>query len=284
MKELINKYKEKYKGYELEIDSIENIVYRLISYITHKDISEIRLNKSEISLTKTKLKLLDKYITKVIEEKYPIQYITGKVYIYNEDYIVTKDVLIPRQDTETLIEESIKCINENNLKALLDICTGSGVVGISISKNSNIEKCMLADISGKALKVCKKNIALNNASKCKIIESDMFKSIKENKFDIIVSNPPYIKEKDMENLSEYVKKEPSIALYGGKSGVIYYDRIYKEALNYLNDNGYILVEIGYDEDIQVVEIISEYKEYLDIEIIKDINGKSRVIKCRFHKI
>lgn len=283
MRELINRYKEKYKGFDIEIDSIENIVYGLLSYIIKREISEIRLNNSNIVISISQLDLLDKYITKVVEEKYPIQYITGKVYVYNEEYIVTKDVLIPRQDTETLIEESIKCIRENNLNALLDVCTGSGAVGISISKNSDIEKCILVDISGKALKVCKKNISLNTAIKCKVIKSDMFCNIKE-KFDIIVSNPPYIKGKDMETLSEYVKKEPSIALYGGISGVIYYERIYKEGLNYLNDNGYILVEIGYDQDNQIVDIISRYKEYSDIEIIKDINGKSRVIKCHFHKI
>lgn len=284
MKNIFKKYIEKYKNTNIEIDSIENILYILISYICNININDLKLNINNIFLTKEQLTLLDKYIVKVVEQYYPIQYITGKVYIYNEEYVVTPDVLIPRQDTEILIEESIKCINKNNLKELLDLCTGSGIVGISISKNSNIENCILSDISKKALKVCEKNITLNNALKCKIVHSDMFHDLKQNKFDLIVSNPPYIREKDMKYLSKYVKKEPVNALLGGKTGTIYYEKIYKEGIRYLKNNGYILVEIGHDEADEVVDIISKYMEYSDIEIIKDINGKSRVIKCHFHKI
>lgn len=282
MENVLIKYRKKYANLKIEIASIEDIVYKLTAYITQNNENEIKLNKRTLSLTKKQLELLDDYIIKVVEEKYPIQYIIGKVAIFNENYIVTPDVLIPRQDTEILIFESIQCIIENNLNTLLDLCTGSGVVGISIAKNSNISKCLLSDISTLALDIASKNINLNNAKKCSLVQSDLFDNICQ-KFDIIVSNPPYIKDGELYKLSKYLQKEPLIALLGGENGIKYYDIIYKQALKHLNNNGYILVEIGYDQADDVLNIISRYKQYFDVKIIKDLNGKDRVIKCRFRK-
>ena len=283
MQEIIKKYKEKYIRYNGEIGSIEQVIYMILSYITGRTIAEIKLDYINIEKY-IDFELFDKYMKKVFEENIPVQYIIGKTYLYNEEYVVSKDVLVPRQDTETLIEEAVKCINENKLDTLLDLCTGSGAVGISISKNSNIKKCVLSDISKIALKIADKNIILNNANKCETIYSDMFKNINKIKVDIIVSNPPYISDKDMGELSNYVKNEPAIALRAGKLGLDFYEIIYQNSKYYLNNNGYILVEIGCFQTKNVINIINKYSEYDCIEIIKDINGKDRVIKCHFHKI
>lgn len=282
MQEIIKKYKEKYSNYEGDIGNIEAIIYMLISYITHIPIGDIKLGK--LDWHNIDMNVLDDNMKNIFEKHIPIQYIIGKTYLYNEEYIVSDAVLIPRQDTETLIEESIKCIDKNNFSMLLDICTGSGAVGISISKNSSIKECILIDVSKKALNIAKKNIELNSAEKCSTIYSDMFSNLPEIAVDIIVSNPPYISRKEMNEISPFVKNEPVLALLGGESGLDFYECIYKNSPSHLNEEGYILVEIGCKQAEAVKNIIMKYDVYDNIEVIKDINGKDRVIKCRFHKI
>lgn len=281
MKELVERYKEKYANVQIEQTSLENLVYILCAYILNTSVTELKLKKESINVD---LSLLDKYMKQVIEENEPVQYILGKTYLYNEEYLVNPSVLIPRQDTEVLIEEAIKIIDKENKSSLLDLCTGTGAVGISISKNSKIQNSTLVDISIDALNVTKQNIEINNARKCKVVQSDMFSNLKDISVDIIVSNPPYITKKDMENLPLNVKKEPSIALFGGEDGLDFYRIIFKEGKKYLNNNGYVLVEIGYDQAEKVKEIIQKENSYDNIQIIKDLNGKDRVVKCRFHKI
>lgn len=281
MKSIIKRYKEKYINVYSEQGSIESLVYILSSYILNSSITDLKLKKENIKLD---LELLDRYMEQVMKEHIPVQYIIGKVCLYNEEYIVNSSVLIPRQDTEILIEEAIKVINKENKSSLLDLCTGTGAVGISISKNSSIQNCTLVDISKEALDVTTQNIELNSAIKCSIIESDMFQNLKDITVDVIVSNPPYITKKDMDKLSLNVKKEPALALLGGEDGLDFYKIIFKEGKNYLQDNGYILVEIGYDQAESVKDIIKKERCYDNIEVIQDLNGKDRVVKCRFHKI
>lgn len=281
MKEIITKYTTKYKGIEIEQASIEELAYILCAYILNTTVMDLKLKREHIQID---IDILDEYMKQVIEENMPVQYILGKTYLYNEEYIVNPSVLIPRQDTEILIEESIKVINKGNKSSLLDICTGTGAVGISISKNSKIQSCRLADISKEALDVAKQNIVLNDAVKCNVIQSDMFQNLKGMVVDIIVSNPPYITKKDMEKLSLNVKKEPELALLGGEDGLDFYKIIFKEAKKHLNNGGYILVEIGYDQAEAVNKLIETEGCYDNIEVIKDLNGKDRVVKCRFHKI
>lgn len=276
-----------------EFENTDNLIYIFISKIKEISQTELRLNK-DIYLNENEYIQLKEYLELSFKQNIPPQYIVGEVNIYNEKYIVNESVLIPRSDTEILIEESIKLINENGLKSMLDLCTGSGVVGISIAKNSNIENILMSDISEEALKVANMNILKNKAEhKCKTICSDMFEEfskIKQKimnnvfKFDIITSNPPYIETDVIYTLSEYVKKEPNIALDGGISGLDFYNIIYKDAREYLNDNGFLAVEIGWNQAKKVVNIISLYKEYFDIQVIKDLNNKDRVVICRFHKI
>lgn len=285
LNEIINNFSEKYDMNSLDIvSSSRELIVMLLASIKKCTRADIKLEN--VDFTDTDIITLDIMLKKITIDKIPIEYITNEVNIYNETYYVDNRVLIPRCDTETLIEESINVVNKNGYKNLLDMCTGSGIVGISISKNSIIQKVDMVDISTDALEVAKLNITRNNAIKCNLINSDMFDNLYElnTKYDIIVSNPPYLTADEVENRSEFSKLEPTVAFYGGENGIRFYEIIFDKARDFLNENSTILVEIGYNQKEKVIEIISKYKEYKTIEVVKDINSKDRVIKCHFQKI
>ena len=216
----------KYDFSNLDICSKEDAIKIFVCYIKGIDYSKYYLVKNELELTEEETKIFFEYMDRLIYDGVPIQYITGEVDIYNEKYAVNESVLIPRQDTETLIEKAIQYINKDGLKSGLDLCSGSGVIGISVSNNSNISTMHFIDISKDALDITKKNIEKNNIQKNTVcINSDLFDNIMTDayKYDIIMSNPPYIPTKDIENLSEYVKKEPLIALDGLETGLFFYE-------------------------------------------------------------
>lgn len=200
----------------------------------------------------------------------PSQYVLGFADFYKYRFFVNKYVLIPRFDTEILVEQSLKYITKGS--NVCDMCTGSGACGITISLEANC-KCDLVDISKKALKVANKNAKLLGA-KCRIIKSNLFDNI-DNVYDVIVSNPPYIKTADYKNLDELVLHEPRLALDGGADGLIYYRNIAKESVHHLSQNGVILVEIGQGQSEDVKNIFSKY--YKNIKVVKDYNGIDRVV-------
>lgn len=278
---------ESYDFSEFDVCSKTELADMFICHILGISLSKFKLTKIDIDLSDSQAKKLFEYIDKVIYDKMPPQYVISKVYIYNEEYFVTEDVLIPRQDTEVLIEKAVEYINRYNLKKCLDMCTGSGVVGISVAKNSKIEKVDLVDVSKKALEVAKRNIQNNMADKKVLVKySNLFENLmtSKDKYDIIVSNPPYIKSMEIEKLSDYVKKEPLIALDGGDTGLAFYEKITERARNFLNDNGFLMFEIGYDQMEELTKIFEKYPEYEILEKVKDYNLMDRVIICRFHKI
>lgn len=278
---------EKYDFSKLDICSKEEALQLFICHIKNISKSKYFLEKNELELSETEIKTLFEYLDKLLIDNKPIQYIIGEVNIYNETYIVNESVLIPRQDTEILIEKAIKYIDKYNLKTGLDLCSGSGAIGVSVCNNSNIESMHFVDISKVALEVTKQNILKNNVTKSTLcINSNLFENLMTTgyKYDIIMSNPPYIPTRDIESLSSYVKNEPVIALDGGESGLYFYEKIADEARIYLNDNGYIMFEIGYDQMDSLVQIFSKYKEYEILEKVQDLNSNDRVIICRFHKI
>lgn len=211
----------------------------------------------------------------------PLQHITHLQEFMKMDFYVNENVLIPRPDTEILVEEVIKIANKFENPKILDLCTGSGAIGISIAKYVNNSKIYATDVSEKALEVAKinaKNIGVEE--KIEFINSDLFENMGKIKFDIIVSNPPYIKNGDIDYLSEEVQKEPKLALEGGIDGLEFYRKIAKQAIDYLKLGSYLCLEIGYDQKIDVIEIIENENKYVDTYSKKDLYGNDRIIITR----
>lgn len=277
------------------VNSIEARV--LLKYILKKDNVYIISNAST-ELTPDEEKELINSVNK-LKSGYPLQYITHNQEFMGLNFYVDENVLIPQPDTEVLVENAIKLVSKNfhqnfftefqkqdasfnefeknesanNLK-ILDLCTGSGAIAISIKKYLPNAQVFASDISTEALSIAEKN-AKSNEVEIKFIKSNMFENIKEN-FDIIVSNPPYIKTTEIRKLSQQVQNEPTLALDGGNDGLTFYKIISKEAPKFLNKKGVLLVEIGYDQGLAVKSIFKNSK------IVKDYAGNDRVVIWSLH--
>lgn len=210
-----------------------------------------------------------------LKNNHPIQYIIKKQEFMGFEFFVNENVLIPQPDTEILVEEILMLINEGN--KILDLCTGSGAIGISIAKLKENVQIYLSDISEKALEVAKKNSEKLDV-KTNIIKSNLFENINE-KFDIIVSNPPYIETEVIKTLHKEVQKEPILALDGGNDGLDFYRQIAKDAKNYLIENGIIALEIGYNQKLAVIKIL-EKEGYQNIYSKEDYGNNDRIVVAR----
>ena len=206
----------------------------------------------------------------------PLQHITHKQEFMKMDFFVNEDVLIPRQDTEILVEEVIKIAKKKNRPKILDLCTGSGAIAISLKKFVPNSDVYAVDISEKALEIPRKNARKLEAD-VKFIKSNLFENLKKEKFDIIVSNPPYIKREDIMNLSEEVKNEPQIALDGGIDGLDFYKKISEQAIEYLKLDSYLCFEIGYNQKNEVIQIIENKHIYKNVYSKKDLYGNDRIV-------
>ena len=216
------------------------------------------------------------------KSKMPIKYILGESEFMSMSFIVKPGVLIPRPDTEILVEEVIKYINEKKYTKVCDVCSGSGAIGISLAKFIKDAEVTMYDISEDALAVAKLNIQRFDLSKrVKAQFSDLLQvAIAESKkFQVVVSNPPYIREDVIPTLMEDVRNyEPYIALSGGNDGLDFYRRITQESLLVLEKGGLLAFEIGYDQREQVKAILFG-SGFGEIECIKDLSGNDRVIKA-----
>ena len=278
IREIINEYKDKF-------ENVQDI-YSIIKYVTEMDNLQISLYKDLLLPEDFKTKIIY-YLDKIINENYPVQYITNSQAFFNEVYYVDENVLIPRQDTEILVEKAIDYIRNEGIKDAIDLCTGSGAIGISVARNSDIEKVTLIDISEDALDVAYRNIEDNSIEdKVTVLQSNLLEEVIKNqiKTDMILSNPPYIKSEDIASLDANVKYEPVLALDGGVTGMDFYEKIVEQAKYVLNNNGLLIFEIGYDELEQMKELIAKNKEYTMLESVKDYGGNDRVVVCRFQQM
>lgn len=207
-------------------------------------------------------------------EHVPLQYITGEQEFMGMTFHVNSNVLIPRQDTETLVEETLKVV-EPNMK-VLDLCTGSGCVLLSILKNAPTVTGVGSDISKQALLVAKENAKLHELD-AEWVRSNLFDNVSDM-FDVIVSNPPYIAQEEILKLMPEVSQfEPLQALDGGVDGLDFYRNITREAPNYLKENGWLLFEIGYDQGEAVRHLMHE-AGFEGVLVIKDLAGNDRVVR------
>ena len=205
----------------------------------------------------------------------PLAYIFGKTNFFGYDFVVSKDVLIPRLDTEILVEnliDEIKSRGEN--VSVLDIGTGSGAIAITIQKETGVN-VFAVDISEAALKIAKRNAELNNAC-VEFVKSDLFDQIPNFKADIIVSNPPYIESSEIDALMPEVRdNEPILALDGGESGLVFYEKIVNEASKHLNPKGKLFFEIGYNQGKTVSDLMKN--KFKNVRVIKDYLNNDRIV-------
>lgn len=209
----------------------------------------------------------------------PLQYIVGFQNFMGYDFITEKNVLIPRFDTEILVEQMIDFIRKRYQKEnvrILDMCCGTGCIGLSLKLFcGDSAEVLLCDISEDAVRITKKNAEKLNAH-CRVIKSNLFESI-EGRFDVIVSNPPYIKSSEIQALMPEVRDfEPILALDGRSDGLYFYRKITKEAELYFDEQGYLFFEIGYDQAYDVQQLLVD-RGYTDVQIVKDLAGKNRVV-------
>ena len=213
------------------------------------------------------------------EKREPLQYILGVQEFMGLPFFVSPDVLIPRQDTEILVEKALSILKQED--HILDMCTGSGCILLSLMKLGKLSYGVGVDISKEALSIARKNADALGLDAF-FYQSDLFHAIdKEEKFDIIVSNPPYITEKEMKELMpEVAEYEPKLALFGGRDGLDFYYKIAKLAKDFLTYHGSLMMEIGCGQALAVKKILQE-NGYEEIEIIQDLAGLDRIVTGKY---
>ena len=234
---------------------------------------------------KEKIEYLRKYLKdkdldtalKELESGIPVQYIVGNTNFYGYDFKVNRNTLIPRFETELLVEKTYnyikKYFNKDKVK-ILDIGTGSGCIAITLNKLLDDSDVSGVDISSEALEVAKENNISNNAN-VKFIESDLFSNV-NGRYDVIISNPPYISY-DEEIMNIVWNNEPHLALYAPDNGLYFYDKIIKDSSKYLNDKFIMAFEIGYKQGEDIVKIVNKYYKDTNISVEKDYSGRDRFV-------
>lgn len=252
-------------------------VETLLQKVLGVDRLYILLNLERV-LSEDEEQLFNKFINERLNNR-PIAYIVGNREFMGLDFFVKEGVLIPRPDTEVLVEEVIKLAKKKDAKNILDIGTGSGAITVSLAKYLENVKVTSVDISDIALEIGKRNAISNEVDdRINFVKSDLFTNIdKETKFDIIVSNPPYIKREVIDTLDKQVKDyEPYNALEGGVDGLDFYRAITKQAKNYLKKGGILAYEVGHDQSEDVSKLM-EIDGYTNIYTLKDLQQIDRVV-------
>lgn len=247
----------------------------LIEHFAGYSLVDILMGKK---LTEDKLKIVEEKAKLRAKTHEPIQYIIGLADFMGEKFLVNKDVLIPRDETELLVRKAIEIIKENNFKMVLDMCTGSGCIACMIAKLTN-SQAMGVDISTEAIHTAFKNMEKFGLYNRAIFrKSDIYSKIREDeKFDLIVSNPPYIPPKEKETIQEEVSYEPDLALYTtDEKGLAFYEKIIKDAPKFLNKGGYLIFELGIGQSTSVAQLMKK-AGFENIKVLKDLANIDRVI-------
>lgn len=253
-------------------------VNTIISFITGIPKQRLLIHK-DISVSSFDIKKIKASIKKRIDH-YPLQYVLGSVEFMGIKFLINEGVLIPRPETELLVEIALKYIEQFHYKTILDLCCGSGVVGLSIGYINKQTIISLSDNSTKAINLTRKNTELLGlSSRCTIYKSDLFSDIPNSlTFDLIVSNPPYVPKNRIKSLPKEISYEPIEAINGGKKGIEFISKIIKQAGNYLNKNGMLVIEHDdthkkYLDSIEIPYVNSVLKY---VETINDLSGLARV--------
>lgn len=218
-----------------------------------------------------KIETINEYVETRLKN-IPVEKIFKKAYFYGLEFKVDENVLSPRPETELLVEQALEYIKENDYNTVLDMCTGSGCLAISLKKNANINVTAV-DVSSKALQIAKAN-AKNNNVEIEFIKSNMFEKV-EGKFDLIISNPPYIDTDQVEELQPEVRNaDPYIALDGGEMGLKFYNIIHDNLRKHLNENGVVILEIGEEQKDMIVSLFNDFEF---VKCIQDYSGLDRVL-------
>ena len=307
LNEIVNKSKEKKKSdnndFENTVKSekqLKLLLDKSVQYLEKNDIQEGKLIAEIVFshvLNIDRMMLFTKYrddvedeeiekiryfIQKIGREKFPVQYLLNEQEFYGRKFYVDKGVLIPRQDTEILVEKMIDTLKDKVLKneihpKILDIGVGSGIIGITAALEIESSYVLGVDISDKALETAQKNKEILKVSNIKFLKSDLFENVEFREFDMIVSNPPYISLNEVGIMSDdALLHEPSEALFAENDGLYFYYEICQKASDYLADFGYLLFEIGYKQGKNVAKIMAS-SGFKNIEVVKDLAGLDRVV-------
>ena len=270
------------------IDESKLIAEIIFSHVLNVD-RMMLFTKYRDEIEDEKIEKIRYFIQKIGREKFPVQYLLNEQEFYGRKFYVDKGVLIPRQDTEVLVEKMIEILKNNILKnknleknlkfhpKILDIGVGSGIIGITAALEIKDSYVLGVDISEKALDTAEKNKELLKVSNIKFLKSNLFENVEFKQFDMIVSNPPYISLNEAGIMSDdTLLHEPSEALFAENDGLYFYYEICQKALDYLADFGYLLFEIGYKQGKNVAEIMTS-SGFKNVEVIKDLAGLDRVV-------
>ena len=307
LNEIVNKSKENKKSDNNDFENtaksekqLKLLLDKSVQYLEKNDIQEGKLIAEIVFshvLNIDRMMLFTKYrddvedeeiekiryfIQKIGREKFPVQYLLNEQEFYGRKFYVDKGVLIPRQDTEILVEKMIDILKDKVLKneihpKILDIGVGSGIIGITAALEIESSYVLGVDISDKALETAQKNKEILKVSNIKFLKSDLFENVEFREFDMIVSNPPYISLNEVGIMSDdTLLHEPSEALFAENDGLYFYYEICQKASDYLADFGYLLFEIGYKQGKNVAKIMAS-SGFKNIEVVKDLAGLDRVV-------
>ncbi|MDR3113433.1 MAG: peptide chain release factor N(5)-glutamine methyltransferase [Endomicrobium sp.] len=259
---------------ERKIDDYKSSAELLLSTVLKIKRSKLALIR-ERNLTEEEISLFNQYVQRRAKRE-PAAYILGSCEFMGFEFKVNENVLIPRPETELLVEEALSFSKSINEPDVLDLCAGSGCIAVSLSKLGNFKNVCASDISAQALKTAKENAEFNGAQNINFVQSDIFSSLDGKKFDIIVSNPPYVSESEYVKLEPELKYEPQIALITGEDGLFFYKRIADCAKKYLNSDGRIFLELNANKSEEIKNIF-ERADFKNMRIVKDYAGLDRIL-------